>query len=91
MRSDRKPPVSRSGIGRQKQMNPFSVDLKGALENPYHHQKLSIAASPAPPKIAQQIYVEATQTKMCLRYAQGEPMEKTLAWAEGECEGYMRS
>jgi hypothetical protein len=54
--------------------------------------KLSIAASPAPPKVAQQIYVQATLTKMCLRYSQGdEAMEKTLAWAEGECEGFMRS
>jgi ABC-type glycerol-3-phosphate transport system substrate-binding protein len=59
--------------------------------DPYHQETLSIAASPAPPKIAQQIYAQAVQTKMCLRYAQGEPMEKTLAWAEGECEGYMRS
>jgi ABC-type glycerol-3-phosphate transport system substrate-binding protein len=67
---------------------------KGTLyhyPNPYSHQKLSIAASPAPPKIAQQIYVQATLTKMCLRYYQGEAMEKTLAWAEGECEGYMRT
>ena len=39
----------------------------------------------------QQIYVQATLTKMCLRYSQGEAMEKTLAWAEGECEGFMRS
>jgi ABC-type glycerol-3-phosphate transport system substrate-binding protein len=67
---------------------------KGTLyhyPNPYNHQKLSIAASPAPPKIAQQIYTQATLTKMCLRYSQGEAMEKTLAWAEGECEGFMRS
>jgi ABC-type glycerol-3-phosphate transport system substrate-binding protein len=67
---------------------------KGTLyhyPNPYNHQKLSIAASPAPPKVAQQIYTQATMTKMVLRYAQGEPMEKTLAWAEGECEGFMRS
>jgi hypothetical protein len=67
---------------------------KGTLyhyPNPYNHQKLSIAASPAPPKVAQQIYTQATLTKMVLRYAQGEPMEKTLAWAEGECEGFMRS
>jgi hypothetical protein len=28
---------------------------------------------------------------MCLRFHQGEAMEKTLAWAEGECEGFMRS
>jgi ABC-type glycerol-3-phosphate transport system substrate-binding protein len=67
---------------------------KGTLyhyPNPYNHQVLSIAASPAPPKIAQQIYTQAILTKMCLRYHQGEAMEKTLAWAEGECEGYMRS
>jgi len=67
---------------------------KGTLyhyPDPYKHQTLSIAASPAPPKVAQQIYVQATLTKMCLRYAQGEKMENTLAWAEGECEGFMRS
>jgi ABC-type glycerol-3-phosphate transport system substrate-binding protein len=67
---------------------------KGTLyhyPNPYNHQTLSIAASPAPPKIAQQIYTQATLTKMCLRYSQGEAMENTLAWAEGECEGFMRS
>ena len=67
---------------------------KGTLfhyPNPYNHQKLSIAASPAPPKVAQQIYTQATLTKMCVRFYQGEPMEKTLAWAEGELEGFMRS
>jgi ABC-type glycerol-3-phosphate transport system substrate-binding protein len=67
---------------------------KGTLyhyPNPHNHQKLSIAASPAPPRVAQQIYSQATLTKMCLRYSQGEAMEKTLAWAEGECEGFMRS
>jgi ABC-type glycerol-3-phosphate transport system substrate-binding protein len=66
---------------------------KGTLyhyPNPYNHQTLSIAASPAPPKIAQQIYVQATLTKMCLKYQQGEKMQNTLAWAEGECEGFMR-
>ena len=67
---------------------------KGTLyhyPNPYNHQTLSMAAWPAPPKIAQQIYEQATLTKICLRYAQGEAMEQTLAWAEGECEGFMRS
>ena len=52
---------------------------------------LSISASPAPPKVAQQIYTQATLTKMCVRFYQGEAMEKTLAWAEGELEGFMRS
>jgi ABC-type glycerol-3-phosphate transport system substrate-binding protein len=67
---------------------------KGTLyhyPNPHNHQILSIAASPAPPKIAQQIYTQAILTQMCVRYFKGEAMEKTLAWAEGECEGYMRS
>ena len=67
---------------------------KGTLyhyPNPYNHQRPSIAAWPAPPKVAQQIYSQATQTQMCLRCSQGEAMEKTLAWAEGECEGFMRS
>jgi ABC-type glycerol-3-phosphate transport system substrate-binding protein len=67
---------------------------KGTLyhyPNPYKHQTLSIAASPAPPKVAQQIYVQATLTNMCVRYFRGEKMEDTLAWAEGECEGFMRS
>src|SRR5258706_4987704 len=67
---------------------------KGTLyhyPNPFNHQTLSIAAAPAPPKIAQQIYAQATQTKMIVRHLQGEPMEKTLAWAEGECEGYLRT
>jgi len=67
---------------------------KGTLyhyPNPHKHQILSISASPAPPKVAQQIYTQATLTKMCVRFYQGEPMEKTLAWAEGELEGFMRS
>lgn len=67
---------------------------KGTLyhyPNPYNHQTLSIAAAPAPPKIAEQIYNQATLTKMVLRYAQGEKMEDTLAWAESECEGFMRT
>jgi hypothetical protein len=41
--------------------------------------------------VAQQIYVQATMTKMALRFGKGEKMEETLAWAEGECEGFMRS
>jgi ABC-type glycerol-3-phosphate transport system substrate-binding protein len=66
---------------------------KGTLyhyPNPHNHQTLSIAASPAPPKIAQQIYSQATLTKMIVRHLQGEPMERTLAWAESEVEGFLR-
>ena len=49
------------------------------------------SASPAPPKVAQQIYTQATLTKMCVRFYRGEAMETTLAWAQGDLEGFMRS
>jgi ABC-type glycerol-3-phosphate transport system substrate-binding protein len=67
---------------------------KGALyhyPNPHNHQVLSMAASPAPPKIANQVYDQAIMTKMIVRHMQGEAMEKTLAWAESEVEGFMRT
>jgi ABC-type glycerol-3-phosphate transport system substrate-binding protein len=59
--------------------------------NPHNHQVLSIAAAPAPPKIAHQIYTQGLMTKMAVRHNQGEAIEKTLAWAEGELEGMMRT
>jgi hypothetical protein len=66
---------------------------KGTLyhyPNPHDHQILSVAAAPAPPKIAHQIYTQAIMTKMVVRILKGETMERTLAWAEGELEGFMR-
>lgn len=67
---------------------------KGTLyhyPDPYNHQTLSVAGWPAPPKIAVQIFTQGIMTKMILRHMQGEPMEKTLSWAEDEIEGYMRT
>ena len=67
---------------------------KGTLyhyPNLYHHQILSIAGAPAPPKIAAQIFMQGVMTKMTVRYMQGEPMERNLAWAEGEVEGFLRT
>jgi len=66
---------------------------KGTLyhyPNPYNHQILSIAGAPAPHTVAERITTQALQTQMAVRYFKGEPLEKTLAWAEGEVEGYMR-
>src|SRR5207248_11428316 len=67
---------------------------KGTLyhyPNPHEHQTLSIAAAPAPPKIAVQIYIQGLMTKMVVRMQRSERMEATLAWAEGELEGVMRT
>ncbi|QQS12225.1 MAG: extracellular solute-binding protein [Rhodospirillales bacterium] len=66
---------------------------KGTLyhyPNPHNHQTLSIAAAPAPHKIAEQIYTQGIQTQMAVRYFKGETMEKTIAWAEKELEGFTR-
>jgi ABC-type glycerol-3-phosphate transport system substrate-binding protein len=49
-----------------------------------------VPCSPSPPEIAQQIYTNAIMPKMIVRLHGGEKMEKTLAWATSEIEGYMR-
>ena len=59
--------------------------------NPYNHQTLSIAAAPAPHKIAEQIYTQAIQTQMIVRHFKGEAMDKTLDWAAKEIEGFSRN
>jgi ABC-type glycerol-3-phosphate transport system substrate-binding protein len=67
---------------------------KGTLyhyPNPHNHQILSVPAFPAPHKLGEQISVQALQTQMVVRYMRGEAMEKTLAWAENELEGFMRN
>jgi ABC-type glycerol-3-phosphate transport system substrate-binding protein len=67
---------------------------KGTLyhyPNPYNHQTLSVAAAPAPHKIAEQIYNQGIATQMAVRYYKGEAMDKTLDWASKEIEGFMRN
>src|SRR6185503_12329695 len=67
---------------------------KGTLyhyPNPYNHQILSVGGAPAPHKIAEQIGTANLMCQMAVRHFNGEAMEKTLAWAEGELEGYMRN
>ena len=67
---------------------------KGTLfhyPDPYHHQTLSVACAPAPHKIAEQMYNQGIMTQMAVRYFKGEPLEKTLDWASGELEGFMRN
>lgn len=67
---------------------------KGTLyhyPNPHNHQALSIAASPAPPKIAVQIYTQGLMTKMAVRHAGGESADQTIGWAAKELEGFMRT
>ena len=67
---------------------------KGTLyhyPNINNHLILSLAGAPAPHKIGEQIYVQALMTQMAVRYFRGEAMEKTLAWAASELEGFTRN
>jgi len=67
---------------------------KGTL---YHYparddQIVWIAASPAPTAIASQIYSQATNTKMIAKVTQGgESIDRAIAWATSELEGFMRA
>ena len=54
-------------------------------------QKAGVVCSPAPPLIAAQIWAQAIQAQMLVRYAKGEAMEKTLDWAARELEGFKRT
>ena len=67
---------------------------KGTL---YHYpprgdEIVSIAMSPAPTAIAMQMYAQATNTKMIAKITQGgESIDKAIAWAASELEGFMRA
>jgi ABC-type glycerol-3-phosphate transport system substrate-binding protein len=67
---------------------------KGTLANypPFGDEIVSISGAPAPAPIATQMYTQGTITKMIAKYTQGgEAMDKVIAWASSELEGFMRA
>ena len=68
---------------------------KGTVFNypvkPHHQAQPNIAYAPAPPEIAVQMYQQGIQAKMIARMVQNrEPLDRVLAWAEREIEGFKR-
>lgn len=64
----------------------FNYPLK-----PHHEARPSIAFSPAPPELAAQMYIQALNTKVIARIAQGgETMEVALNWLEREINNMRR-
>jgi ABC-type glycerol-3-phosphate transport system substrate-binding protein len=58
---------------------------------PHHQAEPGIACAPAPSGIAVQMYNQGIQAKMIARLVQNkEPLDRVLAWAEREIEGYKR-
>src|ERR1700731_481146 len=67
---------------------------KGTLYNypPRGEVIASISGAPAPIRIGNQIFVQATMTKMIAHCTQGgEAIDKAMDWAATELEGFMRS
>jgi ABC-type glycerol-3-phosphate transport system substrate-binding protein len=67
---------------------------KGTLANypPRSDEIVSISGAPAPAAIATQMYTQGTITKMIAKYTQGgESLDKVIAWASSELEGFMRA
>jgi len=54
-------------------------------------QVAGVTCSPAPPLLAAQIWAQAIQGQMIVRFFKGEALEKTLDWAANEIEGLKRT
>lgn len=68
---------------------------KGTVYNypvrPHHNAVAYVAYSPAPAEIAVQMYNQGIQAKMIARMVQNnEPVDRVLAWAAQEVEGFKR-
>jgi ABC-type glycerol-3-phosphate transport system substrate-binding protein len=58
---------------------------------PHHDARYSIAFSPAPPELASQMYIQALNTKVIARVAQGgESIDSALGWLEREINNMRR-
>ncbi|WP_187830142.1 ABC transporter substrate-binding protein [Siccirubricoccus phaeus] len=64
----------------------FNYPLK-----PHHEAKASIAFSPAPAELASQMYIQALNTKVIARVAQGgETVDQAMGWLEREINNMRR-
>ena len=67
---------------------------KGTVYNypirPFHKVTPHIAASPAPPDIAVQIYNRGTMPTMLAKLQGGQTIDQVIAWASDELEGFTR-
>jgi len=57
---------------------------------PFHKAQAHIAALPAPPEIAVQIYNRGTMPTMLAKLKSGQSIDQVIAWASDELEGFSR-
>jgi hypothetical protein len=67
---------------------------KGTVYNypirPFHKAEAHIAALPAPPDVAVQIYNRGTMPTMLAKLKSGQTIDQVIAWANDELEGFAR-
>jgi ABC-type glycerol-3-phosphate transport system substrate-binding protein len=67
---------------------------KGTVYNyplrPFHKAEATIAAFPAPPEVAVQIYNRGTMPTMLAKLKSGQTIDQVMAWANDELEGFAR-
>lgn len=67
---------------------------KGTVYNyplrPFHKADATIAAFPAPPEVAVQIYNRGTMPTMLAKLKSGQTIDQVIAWANDELEGFAR-
>jgi len=57
---------------------------------PFHEATAHIAALPAPPEIAVQIYNRGTMPTMLAKLKSGQSVDQVISWASDELEGFTR-
>ncbi|MBS0640716.1 MAG: extracellular solute-binding protein [Acetobacteraceae bacterium] len=57
---------------------------------PFHEATAHIAALPAPPEIAVQIYNRGTMPTMLAKLKSGQSVDQVISWANDELEGFTR-
>ncbi len=71
--------------------NPPVGTIANYPVKPHHNAKSSIAFDPAPPELASQMYIQALNTKVIARVAQGgETIDQAMGWLEREINNMRR-
>ncbi|MBE7158519.1 MAG: ABC transporter substrate-binding protein, partial [Rhodospirillales bacterium] len=67
---------------------------KGTVYNyplrPFHKAEAHIAALPAPPEVAVQIYNRGTMPTMLAKLKSGQSINDVISWASDELDGFSR-
>jgi ABC-type glycerol-3-phosphate transport system substrate-binding protein len=84
------PQVSMADFKVWEQVEPPKGTVYNYPIRPWHNSLPSIAGFPAPPEIAVQMFNRATIPTMWAKLHSGQSIDKVIAWAKDEVEGFVR-